>query len=242
MPTEIVIVGPGRLGRTAQAALSQAGWAVRMIGRDHPIPPAPLTWLTVPDRDIAAAAAATPTGGVVLHASGATDLAPLRPHHPAGSLHPLMTFPGPEVATPPMHNLPAAVSGDPEAVAAAENLAAAMGWKTFPVHGDRSLYHAAAVIAGNYATTLLGVAARVLSAAGVPPEEAPALLAPLALTSLKNAATVGPAKALTGPAARGDEAVIRAHLDSLARTDPEAEKLYTAMLTATRALLKPSAD
>jgi predicted short-subunit dehydrogenase-like oxidoreductase (DUF2520 family) len=238
MNTEAVIVGPGRLGRTVSGALSRAGWSVQLIGRGERIPAGPLTWLTVPDRSIAAAAAATPPGGVVLHASGATTLAPLRPHRPAGSLHPLMTFPGPEIAVPTMVDLPAAVAGDPEALAAARELAGALGWRAFEVPGDRALYHAAAVLAGNYATTLLGVAAEVLAAAGVPADQAPALLAPLALTSLKNAASVGPAAALTGPAARGDTPVIERHRQALRRIDPELEEIYTVLLRATERLLR----
>lgn len=237
MTCTVAIVGPGRLGRTVAGALSRAGWSVTLTGRGEPIPAAPLTWLTVPDRAIADAAAATPPGGVVLHASGATDVAPLRPHQPAGSLHPLMTFPGPELAPPPA-DVPAAVAGDPAAQQAARRLAQALGWRAFTVPGDRTLYHAAAVLAGNYATTLLGLAAEALAAAGVPADEAPALLAPLALTSLKNAAEVGPAQALTGPAARGDQPVIERHLRALQQIDPELEAAYAAMLRATERLLR----
>ena len=237
MPPSVVIVGPGRLGRTVSEALRRAGWSVQLISRGERIPPAPLTWLTVPDRSIAEAAAATPRGGVVLHASGATDITPLRPHAPAGSLHPLMTFPGPEVAVPPMQDLPAAVAGDAGAQAAARQLAGAMGWRAFDVPGDRARYHAAAVIAGNYATTLLGVAAEMLAAAGVPAEEAPGLLAPLALTSLRNAAAVGPRKALTGPVARGDQPVIARHRAAIQSTNRDLLEIYDVLLRATERLI-----
>ncbi len=70
--------------------------------------------------------------------------------------------------------------------------------------GDRRLYHAAAVIAGNLATVLVGEAARVLAAAGVPEERALEVLAPLAEASVRNARH-GVAEALTGPISRGDE-------------------------------------
>ncbi|MFT5686524.1 MAG: putative short-subunit dehydrogenase-like oxidoreductase (DUF2520 family) [Myxococcota bacterium] len=241
-PPEIVIVGPGRLGRTVAGVLLSAGLAVQLCGRGEDIPVAAITWLCVPDAAIAAAAARVPPGGVLLHASGATDLDVLRPRTPVGSLHPLMTFPGPEVATPVMAGLPAAVAGDPAARRAAERLAAVMGWRTFEVTGDRALYHAAAVIAGNYATTLLAVAAEVLAAAGVAAEEAPGLLAPLALASLKNAAIAQPVRALTGPAARGDEAVISKHRAALASVPGSASAVYDAMLLATQALLRAEKD
>jgi predicted short-subunit dehydrogenase-like oxidoreductase (DUF2520 family) len=215
---------------------------VRLCGRAEPIPPAAITWLTVPDAAIGAAAARVPPGGVLLHASGATGLDVLRPRAPVGSLHPLMTFPGPEIATPVMADLPAAIAGDPPAIRAAKHLADAMGWRTFTVSGDRTLYHAAAVIAGNYATTLLAVAAEVLTAAGVDAREAPGLLAPLALTSLKNAATAPPAQALTGPAARGDTAVIARHLAALAAIPGSAASVYEVMLAATQAILRAEKD
>lgn len=236
-PTPVVIVGPGRLGRTVACWLSEAGVSHHLVGRGEAVPPAPLTWLTVPDRAIAAAAAKVPPGGVVLHASGATGLAPLRPHAPAGSLHPLMTFPGPELGVPDRSDLPAAVAGDPAACVAARALAETLGFRVFDLPGDRRLYHAAAVMAGNFATTLLAQAAEVLAGAGVPVEDAPALLAPLARQSLANAARGGPARTLTGPVARGDEAVISAHRAALASLDPSLAQTYEHLLAATRALV-----
>jgi len=238
-PSPIVIVGPGRLGRTVASWLAEAGVDHHLVGRGETVPPAPLTWLTVPDRAIADAAARVPRGGVVLHASGATGLEPLRPHSPAGSLHPLMTFPGPELGVPDRDDLPAAVAGDPEARAAARALAATLGFRVFDLPGDRRLYHAAAVMAGNFATALLAQAAEVLAGAGVPPEDAPALLAPLARQSLANAARGGPARTLTGPVARGDEAVISAHRAALNSLDPSLAHTYETLLDATRTLVGP---
>jgi predicted short-subunit dehydrogenase-like oxidoreductase (DUF2520 family) len=236
MPVDpIIIVGPGRLGRSAAILLENRGYTVHLVGRGHPIPAGPLTWLTVPDQRIADAARCVPEGGIVLHASGATDLGPLRPHAPAGSLHPLMTFPGPEVALP-SGVIPAAVAGDPAAIDAARTLAVQLGFSPFIVSGDRALYHAAAVTAGNFATTLLHEASTLLAAAGVPMEDAPRLLAPLALRSLENTAAHGAASTLTGPVARGDEAVIQRHLSALADFPPHTRAVYAALLDATRRL------
>jgi predicted short-subunit dehydrogenase-like oxidoreductase (DUF2520 family) len=210
-----------------------------LLGRGDPLPAAELTWLTVPDREIEAAAARVPQGGIVLHASGATDLSPLAAHARAGSLHPLMTFPGPEVGLPPRAPpTPAAVAGHPDAIKAANRLAEALGWRPFLVPGDRRAYHAAAVVAGNQATVLLGLAAEILTAAGVPPEDAPALLAPLALQSIRNAAAAGPAEALTGPVARGDEPVLGAHRAAISHLPLEVREAYEVMTRATRRLVK----
>ncbi len=232
----MVIVGPGRLGRTAAAQLEAGGHRVRLVGRGAPIPPAPITWLTVPDRAIAAVAQQVPPGGACLHASGALDLGPLGPRDGRGSLHPLMTFPG--LPINPFQGVvavPAAVQGDAEGLPAALALARALGAAAFEVPGDRRAYHAAAVLAGNFATALLAEAAQVMALAGVPVGLAPTLLAPLALQSVENAAHCGPAAALTGPVARGDEAVIAAHRAALAE-HPELLASYDALLAAARRL------
>jgi len=233
MTNIIVIVGPGRLGRSAAKILEQNGHQSILIGHGESIPPAEVTWLTVPDRAIEAAAKAVPVGGIVLHASGAHTTEPLRPHSPAGSLHPLMTFPGPEMGLPDEPVIPAAVSGDPEAIVAARTLSGMLGFSAFEVPGDRALYHAAAVTSGNFASLLMMEAARMLTAAGVPEEQARPLLAPLAIASIKSAAAHG-SSALTGPIARGDENVIAAHTAALNTMDPNLAVLYQTLAEATR--------
>jgi len=239
-PLDLVVVGPGRLGRSVAALLAGTPHRVRLVGRGVAIPPAAITWLTVPDRAITEAAGGVPPGGVLLHASGATDLTPLRPRAPVGSLHPLMSFPGPEHGMPRAEDgIPAALAGDPEARAAGRALAHALGFTPFEVPGDRRLYHASAVMAGNFATALLAEAAAVLARAGVPADQAPALLAPLALASIRNAAAVGPAAALTGPVSRGDHAVLDGHRAALREAGAAATTrgAYDALLEAARGLI-----
>ena len=69
----------------------------------------------------------------------------------------------------------------PCAAAVAERMAAGLGMSPFRVSGDRRLYHAAAVMAGNFTTTLLAEASSVLVQAGVDEADAPRVLAPMAL-------------------------------------------------------------
>jgi predicted short-subunit dehydrogenase-like oxidoreductase (DUF2520 family) len=57
----------------------------------------------------------------------------------------------------------------------------------------------------------------------------------LARATLDNVAELGPRKALTGPAARGDEATIRRHLRVL---PPEERKAYRGMADAARRLAR----
>lgn len=232
-PLELAIVGIGRLGGTVATALEKAGHIVHRVSGHGTIPRAPIVWLTVPDGAIRSVAERAPRGGVLLHASGASGVDVLGDHPCPGSLHPLMTFPGGQSPTPPV---PAAVAGTPPAITAATRLAQALGWSPFEVPGDRRAYHAAAVIAGNFATTLLAEAAAVLEAAGVDGGRAPALLAPLALQSLRNAARIGPVDALTGPVVRGDDAVLASHRASLQARVPTALPVYEALLAATRDL------
>lgn len=231
------ILGRGRLGRTLALVLERVGHRVDLRGRNE-VPLGEVVLLTVPDAALADAARTIPSGRIVLHCSGAADLEALRPHRPAGSFHPLMTFPGPATAIPELRDVPAAVAGDPEAVEAAEIIAASLGMRAFRVPGDRRLYHAAAVMAGNFATVLLAEAAKVLVAAGVPASDAPGLLAPLALHSLHNAAAFGPATALTGPVARRDEATIQRHRDALCEHQlGPTLSVYETLTERARALL-----
>jgi len=144
-----------------------------------------------------------------------------------------MTFPGPEFGLPTEDRIPAAVAGDPAAIQAATSLANTLGFTPFEVPGNRALYHAAAVTSGNFASLLLVEAGRMLQAAGVPEAETGPLLMPLAIASIRSAAQHG-AAALTGPIARGDEAVIQSHTNALKEMDPELADLYRALAAATR--------
>ena len=165
--TQILIIGPGRLGQCMARWLTAAGRSVRLIGKQETIPPAPITWLTVPDRAISQVAEQVPRGGVVLHASGATDLTPLQSHTKIGSLHPLMTFTGTEKRSDMPKRIPAAISGCETAKATARSLAQDLGFEVFDFEGDRRIYHAAAVLSGNFATILLANAATLLASQGI---------------------------------------------------------------------------
>ena len=234
---DILIIGPGRLGRCMNRWLVEAGRKVRLIGRGEAIPRARLTWLTVPDRAIAAVAEAVPAGTILLHASGARELDLLEPHERIGSLHPLMTFTGVERRSEMPPRIPAAISGHPEALSAARALTEDLGMSPFEYSGDRTIYHAAAVMSGNFSTILLARAAQLLVSQGIPEDEARSLLAPLAMQSIQNAAVGPPESVLTGPVARGDHNVIRDHLDALRESAPAQHQLYEILLRETHDLL-----
>ena len=91
-----------------------------------------------------------------------------------------------------------------------------------------TIYHLAAVLAGNLAPVLLAEAAGLLVQAGVRAHLAGPILEPLARSALKHATAHGAAAALTGPAARGDETTIQAHRAALAEHAPGLATLYDA--------------
>jgi len=235
----IALLGMGRLGRSLQKLIRDAhGLEALTWRRGEAIPPeADVYWICVNDSSVSEVAKRIPVGKIVLHASGALPVEVLRPHQPAGSLHPLQSFPGPEISLPPTTGLPAAISGDPEAMDAAETISKALGFQPFHVPGDRRAYHAAAVIAGNFGTTLLAEASRLLTQAGVDPAIAPTVLAPLAISSVQQATKLGPARSLTGPFARGDAETIAAHLEFLDEKDPRLGEIYRVLGRASIRLL-----
>ena len=235
---EIGIVGTGRLGTSLATLLRSRGCTVDLVGRERP-PRGEVVLLAVPDDRIPEAAGVLPGGPIVLHCSGTAPVDRLSPHVRRGSFHPLMTFPGPD-RLPDLEGVPAAIAGHPEAVEAARRIARRLGMRPIDVPGDRRLYHAAAVIAGNFATVLLAEASRVLAAAGVDADEAPSLLAPLALQSLRNAARPHPERTLTGPVARGDRGTLDAHREALRQAGlEEVLGLYDPLTEAAERLLRP---
>jgi predicted short-subunit dehydrogenase-like oxidoreductase (DUF2520 family) len=168
--------------------------------------------LATPDaalRSVAAAITPVPST-VVMHLSGALGLDVLAPHSRRASLHPLVPLPTPEVGRIRLRGgVTFAVAGDQVATRLAHLLG---GWPVVVDDEHRAAYHAAACIASNHLVALLGQAERVAASAGVGLE---AVLG-LARAALDDVAELGPAGALTGPAARGDAATIACHRAALA--------------------------
>jgi len=214
------VVGPGRAGRSLAAALSAAGWeSAGLLGRDDDPAAAAggvdLLVLATPDAAIGGVVARVrpvPTT-VVAHLSGATGLGVLDPHVLRASLHPLVSLPDAEVGARRLVGAWFAVAAtEPPAMDLVNRLVDDLGGRSFPVaDGDRATYHAAAAVASNHLVALMGQVARLADAVGVPLEA----YLDLAAGSLDNVRDVGPSAALTGPAARGDEETVDAHLAAL---------------------------
>lgn len=230
------IIGPGRAGTSLALALTNAGWDVApMLGREddlsHAANDVELLVLAVPDGSIKdVAREVTPVDAtVVSHLAGSLGLRVLAPHRRRASLHPLVALPNPDVGSRRLKGAWFGVAGDP----LIDDVVTALYGRMFTVEDDQRVeYHAAACIAANHLVALLGQVERITQTAGVPLEA----FVDLARDSLENVAYLGPADALTGPVARGDETTVRRHL----RTLPKEERAaYKAMADAARKLVEP---
>ncbi len=231
------IIGDGRAGGAMAAALSEVGWQAHpVLGRSAPAAQVAgaaadvdLVLIATPDAAVPRVAAAIePTAAaVVAHLAGSLGLDAVAPHPRPAALHPLVALPDPAIGA---RRLRAggwfAVAGDPLVRQAVADL----GGRAFEVaDADRAAYHAAAVVASNHLVALLGQAERIASGAGVPF----AGLIDLVRATVDNVDELGPAAALTGPAARGDIDTIGRHLEAIA---PAEHAAYKAMSQQARRL------
>ena len=242
VPVAVRVVGAGRAGRSFAKAIDDlVDWDVidmrgRGVAIDDAAADVDLVLIATPDTVVAdVAAAIRPGRAVVAHVAGSLGLDVLAPHDRRAALHPLMSLPDAEIGAERLTGGWFAVAGDP----LVGDLATALGGRTFEIaDDDRALYHAAAAVASNHLVALLGHAQRLGASVGVP---ADALMA-LALGSAENAVALGPAAALTGPAARGDEATLVAHRDAIGRRAPRELAAYEAMLAEARRLAAMEGD
>jgi len=234
------IVGPGRAGRSLAGALADAGHDVcGLLGRGDDLAGAArgvdLLVIATPDSAIAevAAAVAPEPQTVVAHLSGALGLDVLAPHPRRASVHPLVPLPSPEVGRARLRSgVTFAVAGDP----VASRLARSLGGTVVTVDDEqRAAYHAAACIAANHVVSLMGQVERVAASAGLRLDT----FVGLARAAIDDAATLGPAAALTGPAARGDDATLERHRRAL---DPAERPGYDAGVALARRLVAADSD
>ena len=123
------------------------------------------------------------------------------------------------------------LEGDDEATSLLQDLLAARGNHVARIPADqKTRYHAAAVMASNLVVGLYDMAASELTTCGFAPADAEAALAALFLGNAHHIAEDGVEASLTGPAARGDQATIDAHLSCLSGDSREVYRLLTEVL------------
>ncbi len=224
---------------SAQAACASitAGRAVSSL---QAMLPADVWMLAVPDAQIAAAAQAlaearsSDAPAIVFHCSGALASDPLSPLAALGwhtaSAHCILSFANVDAAVAQFPGTACALEGDPLACDLLRAAFTAIGAQCFGVQSaDKLLYHAAAVFATNFLPVLQSVAEDAWRATGVPPELIPRLRASLLANATTNITRLGPAAALTGPAARGDTAAIARQAAAVSAWDADAGAAYQAL-------------
>jgi predicted short-subunit dehydrogenase-like oxidoreductase (DUF2520 family) len=243
-PRRLAIVGSGRVGQALARAFAEAGIEVEgPLGRGQ-TPTADVVLLCVPDAEIANAAGSL-EAAFVGHVSGATPLDALAVADPRGArdpgarsafgMHPLQTVAGPETS---FEGFGCAIAGStPEVLELARGLALAARMEPFEIDDSaRAAYHAAASIASNFVVTLEWMAERVAATAGIAPEDARRMLAPLVRQTVDNWAELGPHAALTGPVARGDEVTVARQRRAIADAAPDLLPLFDALVEQTKAV------
>jgi predicted short-subunit dehydrogenase-like oxidoreductase (DUF2520 family) len=171
-------------------------------------------------------------GRVVLHTSGAMDSAVLDAIHErgamVGSMHPLQSFSG--VSVPSLEGKVFTIEGETQAVRVARQIARSLGGSPVRITGSKKiLYHAAAVMAAGHVLAVEEAATHLLLSLGMRRSEAVRALLPLTHQVLENFESLGPRAAWTGPLARGDYKVVRAHLEALQESPEEFAQTYEAL-------------
>lgn len=222
---------------TARAAVDFIGGG-RAVDTLAGMRPADVWLLAVPDRQIAASATQLAVHGfpaaTAFHASGALPAAELAPLLAAGwriaSAHSLLSFATPQRALEQFAGSACALEGDAQALQQLQPLYAAIGARCFTLASEHKLlYHAAAVFATNFLPVLQAQAESLWQHSGVPAELLPQLRAQLLRNAVDNLLALGPAGALTGPAARGDTALVQRQGQAVAAHDAQAGAAYEAL-------------
>jgi predicted short-subunit dehydrogenase-like oxidoreductase (DUF2520 family) len=193
--------------------------------------------LTTPDRHIApcskklASSGLLRAGDIVFHCSGSTTSAELSAALPAGastaSVHPLKTFANPRVAVRTFAGTYCASEGERAALDVLNPAFERIGGRVSEIDPRfKTVYHAASVMVCNYLTALMEAGLRCYERAGMTRDVASAMIEPIVRETIDNIFELGPAHALTGPIARGDDAVVERHLEALTAWDLRMAVIY----------------
>jgi predicted short-subunit dehydrogenase-like oxidoreductase (DUF2520 family) len=206
---------------------------------------ADITFLTVPDAAVTRVAATITASGMALkdralvHCSGAHGASALAAARQmaarVGAVHPLQALTA-DSSPAVLRGTFFSVEADEGLRPVLERLVLDLGGVPFAApQGDRALYHAAAVLAGNAPLALLARAAGLLESAGVDKAIATEALATLLEGAAGNVRRLGAQAALTGPVVRDDADTVARHLRAL-RNDDATRRLYLLLARDTLAL------
>ena len=227
------------LDRTPDAGAAAVAFigSGRVVGALGGMRGADVWMLTPPDDQIIAcgkelaASGLLKSGNVVFHCSGALpsrDLAAVIGNSVAvASVHPLKSFADPALAAQIFDGTYCAAEGDAAALAILKPAFEACGARVSEIDpAFKTIYHAASVIVCNYLTALLETGIRSYEKSGFKRDDALRVMEPLVRETLDNVFRLGTVEALTGPIARGDEAVVARQVEALTAWDPQVAEIY----------------
>ncbi|MEK6594713.1 MAG: Rossmann-like and DUF2520 domain-containing protein [Pseudomonadota bacterium] len=230
------------LDHTPQGAVSAVAFIGdgRAVNRLQDMRAADAWMLTPPDSAIAAcceqlaqSGLLTP-GDVVFHCSGTLASAVLAPAVACGALaasvHPLKSFADPRDAVHSFAGTYCTADGERAALDLLRPAFERIGARVSEIDPRfKTIYHAASVIVCNYLTALLETGLRSYEKAGLTRDAALKMMEPLVRETVDNVFKLGTVKALTGPIARGDHAVVARQLEALSAWDAHAAEIYKTL-------------
>ena len=154
------------------------------------------------------------------------------------SVHPVCPFSQSEQVMQQLPGTFAVGEGDAVALDALLPKFSALGMQVLRLPEDfdadkKRLYHAATIAASNFLNTLDAMALTLTDEAGIPNDQARALLVALQRVALHQIERVGPKAALTGPIERADVQAITRMIDAMGQLVPQQRPLFTELAGAT---------
>ena len=223
-----------------------ASAAVKTIGGGHAVStqdemrPADAWLIATPDDAIAGACTMLARSGrlkkgdVVFHLSGATPSEVLEPARRCGahvaSVHPIKTFTDPGAAARTFTGTYCGVEGDAQALRMLRPAFEEIGARLLEIAPEmKGIYHAAGVFSCNYLAALIEAALQCHEKAGIPRKVSLEAIEPMVRETVDAVLSRGPARALTGPIARGDVATVARQLETLAAWKGDLAHLYCGL-------------
>jgi len=213
----IAIVGSGNVGHHLQKALKGIA-TVHSVGRDLTVPEAcEVIMVCVPDDSVIKVCEQLPENKLIVHTAGAV---PMQDNNRSGVFYPLYSFS--KEADVNWSKIPILIEANSaEDLSLLKELATQLTEKVFEVSSaGRNQLHVSAVLVNNFTNHLYTLAFDHAKQHNVPVETLFAIMR----QGPEKAIQLGPINAQTGPAIRGDQSTIEAHLSKI--QDEELKTLY----------------
>lgn len=143
------------------------------------------------------------------------------------SIHPIKSFAEPQTSITSFAGTYCGIEGDQVALDLIQPKFEAIGANCFAINSEqKTLYHAASVIACNYLVSLQELSIQTYKQAGVSRTQAMHILEPIVKNTVDNIFKLGTQKALTGPIARGDDQTVNKQQKALNEWNVEYGEVY----------------